>query len=414
MDLYVGVKRNRFETIILQLGLVFYISYTLMPIFPRLVTFKQSTFIIILLFVFLLLNSIKNIKDGFSKEKLLLFIPFVLLIVLEIIFLCIYSNSFTYDLYDLFLINLPVFMFFLILNDEDLVKAVALTGFLVIVITCVTSTTYLIGDTQAARWLASAGDSNDPYFITLNLSNVGGFESVYSIAILVPFIIGLFKVRKIDWKLFVVLIALIVLNIYFAKYAMASVFTVLGLMTIFLPRIKSLKKLFLILVGGFLALLIFRHQIANFMYYISGFIKNIDISNKMKVIGDFLNGIENTTSYNTRLPLIKESFQMIKENFWIGTTLTKEGANSKHSFILDTITKFGVIGIIAVLSIYLSIFVLLYKKFKDDKLYVYIVLSCLIAILASFLNPGAWYFIILLIIPAFAICFKNRSLGRSE
>ncbi|MDD3382101.1 MAG: hypothetical protein PHT83_01175 [Bacilli bacterium] len=411
MDLYVNVfKRNKFETIYVKIALVLYVLYTLMPIVPRLVDAYVFASATILLFFILLMNHIEEI---ISRKKLI-YIPFLILIMLEIVFLSIYSNNRIYDLYDIFLINLPILLFFVVLNDKELVKIVFFTALFSIVVTCITTTIYLRYDNEASRWLAAVSDPNDPYFIQLNFRNVGGFESIYSLVILIPFIVGLFKVKRIDLKIFIVVIALILANIYYSKYAIAIILASIGLMTILLPRIKSVKKILLFLGILVVSFVILRNEVGDFLYYLSNFVSYRDVSNKIRVVGDFLNGVENTTGFNTRFPLLEESLLLIKENIWLGTTFTKNGFNSGHSFILDTFVKYGMLGIVSIILMYTSVFVLLYKKFKDNKLYGYIVLSCIIAIIASVLNPGNWYFIILFIIPIFAMYFKDRSIVEFE
>ncbi|MCY1151257.1 MAG: hypothetical protein OWP43_02405 [Sphaerochaetaceae bacterium] len=271
------------------------------------------------------------------------------------------------------------------------------------IITSFTSFIGLRNDPSAARWLATVKDSNDAYFVSLNLKNIGGYSTVYSCVLIFPMIISMFKYKYIKLPYFIIIYLLFSLFLIYAQYTTALLLFFSSSVLIFLPKKLPTKKLLLIIFGSIIFLLIVRPFLGDLFYYFSSISNSIGVSKRLYVVGDLIKGIDNNSQANTRIPLITYDIQLFLKYPLFGSLFNASGENSGHSFILDILAKSGVFGAFSLFFMYRQIYKSFYSSLNKSPFFGYVIISYILVMITSIVNTGSWIFVLSFVIPLFAV-----------
>ncbi len=311
-----------------------------------------------------------------------------------------YTKNFDvmYSAWSFFLFILPIFIGRMIVDCKYKTegKILVYTIMIVYFVTAVTTFRGLSIFPDASRLLATGGD----YHKTFSPYNIGGYQFVYSLVLLHPLMVGV--LRKKGKLFFAIIYSLVtLLCVIRSAYTIALLLFMISLISYSFPinnRKKFEKKWLILICLIILFLLIFSVDILNALA--SWDVLNEDVAQKIADVSNILQGKDvDGVGAESRQRRYIMSFDAIKENFLIGSRLgdyTKEGG---HSFILDTIAKWGVIGFIFV-SIFFVDFLKWYKKITSGSVSkYYAILFVIMTITLSALNPTFWEFELGLIAP---------------
>ena len=107
-----------------------------------------------------------------------------------------------------------------------------------------------------------------------------------------------------------------------------------------------------------------------------------------------------------RISLYEISFK----NFINNPILGSDSYGGGHSYILDNMGKFGLLGIIAMILMYLRIFKTFINNWRYTIFFSNICLILFIAIIFAIVNPKENLFTLTFIIPLFSVSFKNNKI----
>jgi hypothetical protein len=331
-------------------------------------------------------------------------LPMLHLMFLQLldIYLSRIGNMFIF-IYDRLLYFAPlVIMYYLIYNNKRLlIKVLIIVMVSAYVITAFTTYMGLAKYPDASRILATIADSKNENAVAWGRLNIGGFQTIYSIVILFPMIICLYKEKKIPLLIFIGITIIFIFCILQAQYATALILFFSSLILLFAKKdFKGNKVWYLI---GFAVLLnfIFKSQIANLMTYIAYNIQSSTLADRFIFIANSLNGVENKSDVGNRINLYMQSINSFLNYPITGTFLFDRYSIGGHSFILDTLGNFGLIGGFALFIFFKQIYVKFYLPFRDTQYFGYMLWSFLLYILLSALNPTGFLIVLGFIIPAF-------------
>lgn len=383
-----------------------YIVTKTMPFFMRVIDAKIVLIIVCLLYFKIIFGSRKSLNDS-----LLFLLPFIGMLLIEIIYAYNYQSNFMLSLYDLFLLLFsPLLGFYLLSrNHRKLVKLIIMVMIATFFITSITSYFGLKNDPSSARWLASVRDSQDSYYIFLNLKNIGGYTTVYSIVLIYPMLIALFKQNRIKLIQFIAIFLAFGIYVIYAQYTTAIILFFSSSILILFPKNLSNKRMLYIGISIVIFTFIIKPFLGDLFYYLSNSSTSTDVSQRLYVVGDLLKGIENTTQANTRTPLILYDIRIFYENLLFGSMFFEGGINSGHSFILNTLAKSGLIGGVALFIMYRHIYRTFYFPFHKKPYYGYMLWSFTLGIILSIVNTGSWLFVISFFVPLIAYNMQNDS-----
>ncbi len=267
----------------------------------------------------------------------------------------------------------------------------------------ITAFTTFIGNNQyegASRLMATL-DNNDPTRQLYASANIGGFALIYELVLIAPLIVYLVKKRKINMILGIGFIALLGITIFNSEYTTALLMYVLSLILFLIPKITKRKILVIVVV---LAILF----VFNSMYFADMFdnlsqtVESETLAARFGELADFLREGESTDDSNAanRLNLYRKSIKTFFSSGMLGAW--KNSSIGGHSFVFDTMGKFGLLGVALMIIMYRIIYKMFINPYKKEDFYPYVYYTYLIAIFMAFINPKTYFFIFICIIPLFA------------
>ena len=277
---------------------------------------------------------------------------------------------------------------------------------LMIVVTCVST---IIGNeryTQPSRLLATLSN-DDVLFQRYTKENIGGFTMAYGIVFLVPLIVYMIRKRRIPLVLAIGMLVLFGMTLLSMEYGMAVMLFIASLMLLFMPKLTT-RKIIFFLIAGVLILLLFGNAIATLIDIISESIERVTLSERFQAVADMLRGQDTLSAQaaQNRSFLYAQSW----ETFWNSSLLGAWGDESLgeiggHSFVLDTMGQYGLLGIVAISVLFGSMYKVMLAPYKKLECYPYFLWIYLMNIVMLVLNPVQHADICLFIVPIFGYGF---------
>lgn len=335
-----GLSINRFILFYLTIGMIFplFKAFTSIPAFyPALLIFIFYTFF--------------NYLNIYSKQSV--FRVFLLFIITLIYYYSGYYE-FRFDLFtELFRRVLPFLIaallleYLIFLKDKDLIQEIGKFSLVLIFITTLFT---IFAEYKFPGISRTIGKVSYQY---PSWAKTYSFGMIYSI----PFIIGALLIKsKLDVKLLVLLITLLV-SMFMIGFLTAVIFTLFVIAISFLVKTRIKESIYLIIFVFFIILFsIFYLEIIEMLKYLPHQIFKEKAEKMMSIF------VYNQSSSNVILEMrggvYGVSIKSFFENplFGLGSIQYAGG----HSFWLDTLARFGILGTIP----YVIVIVSLYKRAK--------------------------------------------------
>lgn len=405
--MYITHNKNdtKFNNLFFFSLLVYYSLSTTMPA----VAYNISAYLymgtVVLLYALIVMKNYDTLN-----LYVMFMLPMLLLMFLQL--LNIYFNqtkSIPLFFYDRLLYYIPLLlMYYLVFNNKrPLIKLLIIVLLSAYVITSVTTYIGLLKNPDAARIIATIADSKDVNAVAWGKLNIGGFETIYSIVILFPMIICLYKERKMPLLLFIGITIIFILCILQSQYATALILFFSSLILLVAKKELKGNKVGYLIGFAVLFYFIFRLQIANLMTYLAYNIQSSTLAERFIFIADSLNGIENKSDVGNRINLYLMSINSFLKYPIIGTFLFNKNSTGGHSFILDTLGQFGLLGGYALFVFFKQIYVKLYLPFWETKYFGYMLWSFILYIVLSALNPTGFLIVLGFIVPGIAYLLQD-------
>ena len=355
--------------------MVLFVFDQLLPIY-RILVWSRLIQLFTVTLLFLLIVKIIN-------KRMLILIPITLMYALNLIYVGFFdASNFILYIYGILISFIPVLFFLNYRNNYRLKSKIMLIVNFTLITTIITTIIGLSIYPEASRVLATFPEKNDPTYVRYTSLNIGGFAFIYSLLPLIPLYFFLNSSKK---KVINVLILFgIYIVTFMSQYTTAIVISMFVLLVILLTRVKTTKKVVICIFTVSVLLFMIIQYLNTFIYT---FISSIDspiIQERLFVLYDIIIG----NNYNQigRLNLWMQSITVFINHPILGGWTANIQTYSEHSFILDYLGKFGILGLSILIFYYTSIYVYFYKC-KENKKQGYIFLSFFATILIGILNP---------------------------
>ena len=240
-----------------------------------------------------------------------------------------------------------------------------------------------------SRQLASGSEEIMNFYYGLNIG--GGYSLVYGLVFLVLVLLNHYKNDK-SKKIYLVLITLYIFTMINSAYLIAIVVTFAGAMITYFNR-SRVKNVLLVLS---LLILLLTAVITNVPKHVGDRMISYSLNHeflldhKMLEIGNMLSGnklydYENVEGRTSRMKISVESFKdspLIGNGRYTGyNSDTEVGIIGQHSEWVDSIARFGIIGVVLLILFFINSLKSLYKKES------YAVIPFTFFLLLGFINP---------------------------
>lgn len=258
---------------------------------------------------------------------------------------------------------------------------------------------------QVSRMLAAGvlfSEEEVTYFRSLN---IGGFDFVYNMVLMIPLLVYMFRCKRLNGLFVLPIIVLFILTIIATEFTTALLFSFVGLSLLLVKPNSSIKSvLWLVFLAGVSYMILKEFLVAN-----KDFIVNLFSSESIQVRIDTLismiGGDNNadTTDADARIFAYTKSLT----NF-IHSPLWGTGERGGfHSYIFDEMSDTGIIGILAMTTVYISMYRCFIKPFRKTAIYKYIFCIFVINLLLGFLNPTNSIQILTFITPLVCLSYEK-------
>lgn len=365
---------------------LFILLMTMTAIVPRLTSMYLTTYFYMSIVIITILFTFITCKINHAREYLLLLLPFIVFELLVI--LSRHNEDVLLAGYQVLLFLLPVCIGFYIVTHVCFSEFY--TGVLCVItlVTCITTGIGCINNPSASRTLASTETSQDVTAILYDLQNIGGFNFVYCVVLMVPFLILALKMNKLHISVFLGIIAILIFLLIQVEYTFAILLVMISMLTIFFKRDMGIKQFFLTILGFLAIVLVFRVAIGTFL---SNFASSLGIQQVADKISALFLGKDSVDHFDDdRGALYMKSIQMFFNHPVFGSLTGASRKTGGHSFILDNLALYGITGGIPIVLMYAGIYKTFYHPLKDQPYYAIVFWAFLQPIVLSCLNPGMW------------------------
>ena len=377
-----------------NLMISYVIIYTIMPIVARLTSrFLTAYFYmaVVMVLVVLLIASNRSVVSDNNGFFVLPFIFYGLLTAFNT-----HEDILMWG-YQILLFLLPPIIGYYFTKDNNRIKPVySKLIILCIMITMITTIIGCIRNPNAARVLATV-DSQDKESFIYDMQNIGGYNFVYYIVLLYPVLILSYKMRRIKLLPVLILASVVFLTIVYSEYTTALLLFMISSFLFFTKRNLSAKGIIIISILAIMCLLFFTDVIADFLRWLSNMLGSETIGSRLDALAGGRKGLEN--SEDNRIELYLKSIKMFLEYPLTGTTVFGYSITGGHSFILDYIAQFGMVGGIVLFFMYKKVIFSFMMPYKEKIGFGYIVWVFIQAIILSIVNTGMWLEVLCLFTP---------------
>lgn len=377
-----------------NLVILYIILYTVMPLVNRLTSRLLTTYFYMgMIVVFVLIVVVMEGANNFNKY-LTIIAPFLLF---QLLSLFLPKEDWLLWGYNILLFVLPVILGVYLMEDNKRMASSYKNALIAaMIITMITTMIGCIQNPNAARTLATVS-SQDVEAITFDMKNIGGYLFVYYIVLLYPVLILAYKTKKIRLLPALALSILIFATIVYSEYTTALLLIIMTSLLWLTKKDLSFKGIILISVLGILALFVFSSSIYGFFDWLSQTINSETMADRLAALAGGTKGLE--AAEDNRIELYRISFDQFLRHPLFGTLFESKKTNGGHSFILDSLASYGVLGGALLFFMYKRIFALFFLPFKDKVGFGYVVWTFIQAIILSTFNTGMWLEVLCLFCP---------------
>jgi hypothetical protein len=392
---------------IFEISCYYYLGNLLLPIFDF--VFPVYFDVANLLMLVILTLRVKKVLIKFV-------IPIIPILFIQLIQAFLINDGFkdiSLNLYNNIVSIFPLILSYYLISSNDVVLIRRIVNFIIVAvfITAITSINGLIAEPDAIKFMAG-NISSSIDIRSYNIRNIGGFSFLYIVPIIIPMIFALYH-NKILGSLKCFLIAgCLFYFIFISQFTIALLGGIISLSSFFLARDFSYRKNLIFIIFLLLITVFFRSFIGHIAYDFANMsIIDKEVAVRVNAIGDVILGLESTDDeYLLRQLAYDKSIGEFTKSILFGGFIDGVIKIGGHSFFLDTIAGFGLIGLLILIFTYAYFYKVFYMGFRKFNFFGYMNWAYFISIFFSALNPVSNFLAIGLIIPlvAYYIQYKKQ------
>lgn len=375
-------------------AVIFMIAYSIMPFVSVAVSAYLTTYFYMVLSVLLLILIVMERRLASFNEVIATAGPFW-----AYGFLTYFTNPDSVVLWGykflLFIMPLIVSAYIIRYHEEECNKY-ARAIVLCIMITIITTSVGLEANPGASRWLATAQSSSDPRLTGYSWKNIGGYDFVYTLVLMYPILVLAYKKKKISLFKTVLIASLIFSCLILAEYTIALILFIATTILFFMKKDLKTKDITFFLIVTVLTMFIFSSAMSNILRGIASNVESEIMSMRLNDLAGGASVLQK--SEDNRLDLYMMSLNTFFHHPF-GTFINGGGGIGGHSFTLDALGQYGILGLLVLIYMYRKLYYLFYHKYSKKADFGYTMWVFSQAVFLSTINTGMWVDILSFYIP---------------
>lgn len=310
------------------------------------------------------------------------------------------------SIWSLFLLVFPTIAGCVLLNNRmnSVIRKIIPITIIVYLITAITTYIGVLRFPGASRVLAADSLAYLKYYPL----NIGGFEFIYSLVLLHPLIIYFFrKTRKLYFAIpFSLIVALCVTA---SEYTMGFLLFIVSLVSYLLPvNISSfagkrrIRSIIILVILGIIFIPVIFNFLSQFDFLGSASEKLLDLSSLLQ--GEL---VEDDSDIAIRQNIYLKSWETFLARPILGSKIYGSPSVGGHSYVLDTLGNWGLIGVFVVFMLFRKTRKLYKKEFLNREVNYCAALFTIMVLVLWFFNPKIWLFELCFIGPVFLYYIEN-------
>lgn len=303
---------------------------------------------------------------------------------------------------------------FVVLKNKDFksAKMILIVYFACVTITCITTYYGCKTIPGAARLIATDIDQTDPRFAQILNLNIGGFGFVYSNVLISVILIMLIKFRSEIHNKYIISFSILLLGLIFAsiiatEYTTALLLFACSMLLFPFSKVFRIKKVITVLIVFSILFLALRPVIVEGLNFAAQMAPSEEISVRLSDLSSSINGEEHDDEAD--IEIRKNKYQKSIDIFTsspLGTWGKKVDIGG-HSYILDNLAKYGLLGIFFIWLMLKRIYQLYLLPCKDKPYYGYLLVILLLSCVMISVNTGIYYPVLTFVMPLVTLLFDR-------
>lgn len=246
--------------------------------------------------------------------------------------------------------------------------------------------------------------------------NIGSFQFVYTLVLMIPVILccnlSVFKNRYWGYGI----IGLFLYTIYQTQYTTALLLAVVSTAYLVLPISHNPKTARKWLIGIVAIFFVSLPIIGDLLSFFAGIIGSEQMSQRFSELSLSISGqqLDEDSDFGTRLYLWNKSLTTFFSHILTGVYFTTDIASASkyvggHSFILDSMARFGIVGLMLVIWMFKKLYKLFVKPFNNRNDYIFVFTAFVLNIVQCLINTVSIEVVFVFLMPlVFVISNKEN------
>lgn len=236
--------------------------------------------------------------------------------------------------------------------------------------------------------------------------NIGGFQFVYTLVLMIPVILcSAYNLIKKKYVVYAIVL-LFTYTIYQTQYTTALLLSVLSTLYLLLPISHNQQVASKWLIGIMCCFFLVLPVIGDVLSFFASIIGSEQMAERFSELSISVSGqqLDEDSDFGTRLFLWEKSLRTFFEHFLTGiyfTTDIKAASNyvGGHSFILDSMARFGVIGLLLIIWMFKRLYNLYIKPYSTRGEFIFIFTTFVLNIVQCLVNTVSIEVVFMFMIP---------------
>lgn len=282
---------------------------------------------------------------------------------------------------------------------------------IVFAITLYTTCVGCIEFPNAARMLASSKDENKELELLYHSLNIGGFMFVYTVILIAPLLVYLYKYSIVNKFIVIPIYLSLFFLVITTEYTTALLFMAMITSLFFLSKDYVFKKNHLYIVAILSGIiLLFGNQISSVFSSLAGVFESESISDRFNEMSTAMSGgnLDDSSDLNQRNLAWSTSLNLFFNNLIFGDGKIYGGG---HSYLLDTLAHFGLIGLFFLIAIFKRMYKEYIAPYAGTNVFVYILALYILNLMQCLLNTTNSIFVMCFILPLFMSVYYSKEIS---
>ena len=250
--------------------------------------------------------------------------------------------------------------------------------------------------------------------------NIGDFQFVYTLVLVIPLVLCACHNYLTEKIIGYLILSLLLYTIYKTQYTTALLLSIAAVLFLIIPATHNSRRPAVLLTSFIVIAVIAAPLFSGVLQLVSSAFQGDVLTERLSELSMSMSGqdLDESTDFGTRLYLWELSLSTFLKYFFTGVYFITDRSQAYlyiggHSFILDTLARLGVMGLLLLWWMFRTLYRIYIKPYSQRPEYIYILVVYAINIAQCLLNTRSIEIVFVFLIPLFMSISYRRSDAKS-